>query len=273
MTTIQTPQLMSTQHIDKEWSVFPSWMPIPEAGLLPVNSFLLKGPEPLLVDTGLPMLGDDFMKALSSEIDLVDLKWVWLSHMDTDHIGNLARVLKEAPNAQLITNFLGLGKLNLAGFDVSRVHLLQPGDVFESAGRRLIPIQPPYYDAPETIGFYDCQSEVMFVSDSFGALLEAPVNRAEEIDSEALKAGIVGWSSIDAPWLRLADKRQLGKSLNAINQLSPSTLLSAHLPVAKSNINALTGAIASEYVLNKYSPSNPLLIETIDKHNSNHQTL
>jgi len=77
----------------------PSWIPVPELGALPVNSFLLKGDEPMLVDTGTSGTGSEFLDALASQIDPADLRWIWLSHMDADHIGNLERVLTAAPGA------------------------------------------------------------------------------------------------------------------------------------------------------------------------------
>jgi flavorubredoxin len=51
--------------------------------------------------------------------------------MDADHLGNLEDVLALAPHAKVVTNFLGMGKMMLRHFDVSRVHLLEPGTTIE----------------------------------------------------------------------------------------------------------------------------------------------
>jgi flavorubredoxin len=67
----------------------PSHFPIPGAGLLPVNAFVIKAQEPVLVDAGMEIESEEFMKALESIIDPHDLKWVWLTHGDTDHAGNI----------------------------------------------------------------------------------------------------------------------------------------------------------------------------------------
>ena len=71
--------------------------PIPGFGLVPVNAFVLKAAEPVLVDTGVMAESDDFMSALKAAIDLDDLRWIWLTHTDFDHIGSLQRILDEAP--------------------------------------------------------------------------------------------------------------------------------------------------------------------------------
>ncbi|MDP2733138.1 MAG: hypothetical protein Q8O63_08530, partial [Hoeflea sp.] len=64
MTTTDLPIQLPSQNITGEWSVLPSWLPVPGMGVLPVNSFLLKGEEPMLVDTGLAALSDDVLARL-----------------------------------------------------------------------------------------------------------------------------------------------------------------------------------------------------------------
>jgi hypothetical protein len=59
-----TPSLESAHRIAGDWSVLPGWLPVPGLGALPVNAFLLKGAEPMLVDTGLAAFSDDIAEAL-----------------------------------------------------------------------------------------------------------------------------------------------------------------------------------------------------------------
>jgi flavorubredoxin len=263
MNTIDTPTQWQAQYITDQWTLLPSWLPVPGMGVLPVNSFLLKGKEPILVDTGLAALGDAYLEMLEQEIDLADLRWIWLSHMDTDHSGNLQRVLDKAPLARVVTSFLGMGKMNLAGLDVSRVHLLEPGDVFEAGGQRLVSLRPPYYDAPETLGFFDQRERALFVADCFGALLPHPAHKAESIEAAHLRDGLVGWSAIDAPWLAITDRVALGRILRAIERLDPNVLLCGHLPVVRHGIKALTGIVAEAYANQAVSVPGPLSLEQI----------
>ena len=211
MSAIEIPTMLEPRRINDAWTVLPSWLPVPGLGALPVNSFLLKCVEPMLVDTGLAMLGDAWTAALEGEVDPEDLRWIWLSHMDADHIGNLTRIMERAPNAKVVTNFLGVGKMGMMGLDASRVHLLNPGDTLTVGGRTLTPVRPPYYDAPETIGFVDAKDGVFFAADSFGALLPEIVHETGEADANALRDGLVGWSSIDAPWLAQMDRTALAR--------------------------------------------------------------
>jgi hypothetical protein len=49
--------------------VLPAYFQVPGAGFLPVNAFVIKAKEPVLVDTGMGIDSEEFMKALKSVID------------------------------------------------------------------------------------------------------------------------------------------------------------------------------------------------------------
>ncbi|MCA8881374.1 MAG: MBL fold metallo-hydrolase [Rhodobacteraceae bacterium] len=247
MTTEPLPALHATRRIAGDWHVLPGWLPVPDLGVISVNAFLLAGEEPMLVDTGVAALSDAVLANLEARIDLTDLRWIWLSHTDADHIGNLDRVLARAPNARVITNFLGAAKMGLLGAgDPERLRLLDPGEAIEIAGRRLHQIKPPYYDAPETMGFFDETDRVLFAADAFGAVLPNPVETIDDVRPEALREGLVAWSSIDAPWLALIDRGTLGRMLRALDDLEPAHVFSGHLPVAD-RLDTLTRIIRDSY--------------------------
>ncbi len=71
---------------------------IPALGSIAINAFVLHGTEPVLVDTGTVAGSADFLTALSSTIDPADLRWIWLTHTDFDHIGSLAALLEANPS-------------------------------------------------------------------------------------------------------------------------------------------------------------------------------
>jgi glyoxylase-like metal-dependent hydrolase (beta-lactamase superfamily II) len=211
-----------------------------DLGLLHVNAFVIHATMPILVDTGPAALRAPFIAALGRTIDPADLRYVWMSHMDADHLGNLAAVLELAPQAKVITNFLGMAKMDLLGHDTSRVQLIAPGEALDLVDRRLVPLKPPYYDAPETTGFFDTRTRVLFSADAFGALLPAAEADAAAIDHETLREGMLKWAAIDAPWLSTVDPRAFGGLLRSIERLDPSAIISGHLPVAR----GVTGRLA-----------------------------
>ena len=152
--------------------VLPSFFSIPGIGTLPVNAFVILAEEPVLVDTGAGMDSEDFLKALQSVISPSDLRWVWLTHDDSDHTGSIDRVLELAPRARLLTHALGALRMSLGWpLPLDRVYALGRGESIGVGDRKLTAIKPPLFDNPVTLGIYDDKSRALFSADSFGAIL------------------------------------------------------------------------------------------------------
>jgi len=221
-----------------------SYIPIPGYGVLPVNAFVIKSTQPVLVDTGMASVRTDFMSSLKAAIDPKEIRWIWLTHIDMDHIGNLAAVLAEAPNARVVTSFIGMAKLGLHGLPVDRAYLLNTGQTLDVGDRQLLAMKPPTYDAPETTGLFDQKSGTLISADSFGAILEKPVDSAADIDHQALKEGSLVWASIDAPWLSIVDRNKFANKLSVIEKLNSNRILSSHLPPAENMSSTLLGILS-----------------------------
>jgi flavorubredoxin len=227
------PTMFEPYQVAPDTHVLPSYFPIPGLGIIPVNAFVIKATQPILVDTGLVPLSDEFMEKLSSVVNPENLKWLWLTHTDQDHIGSLQQVLERAPGLRVITTFLGLGKMSLfRPLPPERVYLLNPGQSIKAGEHTLTAFKPPIFDAPETTGFYDSKSAAFFSADCFGALMQEPAESAADIGAEKLREGLVAWATVDTPWLHMVDKNPFAECLNRVHSLSPKVILSHHLPVA-----------------------------------------
>ena len=220
--------------------------PIPGYGLIPINAFVLKAQQPVLVDTGYPLNSDGFMDALKSVIDLEDLRWIWLTHTDRDHVGSIHRILEEAPQVRVITTFMSVGKMTLdAPLPMDRLNFLNPGEKFELGDRTITAVKPPSFDAGETVGFYDDKSEAFFSSDCFGALLQEPAFDAADVSQKELTEAQVLWATIDAPWLHSVDRGIFAKTLDGVRRMDPKVILSSHLPPARGATERFLSTLAS----------------------------
>jgi flavorubredoxin len=225
--------MVSSYKASQDIDVLTTNVPIPGLGLVPVNAFVIKGSEPLLVDTGTVAESNDFMTALRSVIDPAELKWIWLTHTDFDHIGSLHELLDENPHLRVITTFLGVGIMGLsAPLPMERIHLVNPGENITIGDRTLTAVKPPAFDNPCTTGFYDHSSGVLFSSDCFGALLAEVPESASEITRDDLRQGQVFWATVDSPWLHTVDENAFAKKLDEIRRMKPQMILSSHLPAA-----------------------------------------
>jgi hypothetical protein len=213
--------------------VLPTHLPIPGAGFLPINAFVLHAEEPVLVDTGLGVESDDFVDALASVIDPTAIRWIWLTHDDADHTGSIQRVMDLAPHARLVCH--GLVAMRMSSWwpvPLERVHAIRPGDRLPVGDRTLRAVAPPLFDNPMSTGFLDEATGALFSVDSFGAFVPEPIERAEDVPAETLAGGMAGWALTDSPWTHLVDHARFGAVLDGVRALTPTSIFSSHLPAA-----------------------------------------
>jgi flavorubredoxin len=214
--------------------VLPAHFPIPNMGFLAVNAFVIKAKEPVLVDTGMGIDSGEFMEALNSIIDPQDLRWVWLTHDDADHTGNVQKVLESAPNARLAANSLAVLRISTAWeVPMDRVYWLNPGDSIIVDDRKLTAVRPPIFDNPTTICIYDDKSEAFFSADFFGAIIPSPAQNAADIAEGDLAQGMISWASVDSPWVHMVEPGVFSQALDRIRKIDPKMIFSAHLPPAR----------------------------------------
>jgi flavorubredoxin len=238
---------MHTYEAAPDVDVVTSTATITGFGNLAINAFVIHAAEPVLVDAGAVRESDDFMAALRSVIDPADLRWLWLTHTDFDHIGSLHRLLDENERLRVITSFLGVGIMSLAApLPMDRVHLVNPGQTVDVGDRTLTAVRPPAFDNPITTGLRDDCSGIFFSSDCFGALLDEVPESAEDLTDAALRRGQVFWATVYSSWLHQVDRAAFASELDRIRSLEPTMVLSSHLPAARgSSVERLLGALAA----------------------------
>jgi hypothetical protein len=228
---------MHVQQID-DVSVIRDAVEIPGLGALTINAFVLRGEQPVLVDTGRPVENAAFLEALGSIIDPADIRWIWLTHPDRDHMGALMDVLRLAPQARLITSFMGFGYMGVE-YDIPlpRIYLLNPGQTLDIGDRKLHAFRPPLYDSPMTTGFYDASTGTCFSSDCFGGpmptLDAANIDDVSDIDPAQVRAAQLTWAGADSPWVCNVDATKFASTYNHFREFRPELVLSTHLPPAR----------------------------------------
>lgn len=241
---MQFPITFEPRAVAPDTTMLSSYLPVPGFGVLPANAFVIHAQEPVLVDAGVVALREAFVQQLAAAIDVPDLRWLWLTHVDPDHVGAVSWLLEHAPNLRIVTTYLGMGKLGLLGpLPPERVCLLNPGQVLDVGDRRLLAVRPPTFDAPETTGLFDTKSEALFSSDCFGGLLQEPTESAAELSGDALTEGVGTWTSIDVPWLPQVGQEAFETALQAVAALKPRVVLSSHLPPAPGMLERLLAAL------------------------------
>ncbi|MGA8987649.1 MBL fold metallo-hydrolase [Aeromicrobium sp.] len=240
---------MEIHRITGDVTVMSDTAEVPGVGFLPVNTFVLHAEQPVVVDTGLSTPDKDFVAELSRVMDPADVRWIWLTHPDRDHTGGLWKLLEAAPQARLITTFLGVGIMSTEWtVPLDRVYLLNPGQSLDVGDRVLTGYRPPLYDSPATVGFLDGASGSFFSSDCFGAPMPsaeiATGPDARAVDDEGRRSAQLLWAAIDSPWVHGVDRAAFDPTVQQIRNLDPSAILSTHLPPAVGMNRQLIDALA-----------------------------
>jgi flavorubredoxin len=205
-----------------------------------VNSMVIAGPEPIVVDTGTVVNRDQWFADVFSLVEPEDIKYVFLSHDDHDHVGNVVELLERAPQATLITSWFSAERL--AGdfhVPVERTRWINDGESFEAGGRTLAVVRPPLYDAPTTRGLYDPRSGVYWAVDTYGTIVPNPVDDVADLDPGFWDEGFLGLNRMNSPWHAIVDANLFSKEVARVEALGATVLASGHGPV-------ITGANVSE---------------------------
>jgi flavorubredoxin len=224
---------------------------IQEAAIGPLyvylNSLVINGREPVIVDTGTPANREQWLKDVFSIVDPGDVRWIFLSHDDVDHAGNLPQIMEACPNATLITTWFFTERHTCDfNFPLDRCRWVNAGQSWKAGDRTLTAVVPPLFDSPVTRGLYDDRTGVYWAVDSFATPLPGPMDDIAQLDTEAWHQGVAMFNCMNSPWFQMLDPAKFEKHVDKVQSLELSTVASCHSPVIRgSNIDAAFNLIRS----------------------------
>ncbi len=199
-----------------------------------LNSLVIKGAEPVIVDTGTPANREQWMKDVFSLVDPGDVRWIFLSHDDVDHSGNLPQIMEACPNATLVvTWFLTERHACDFRFPVERTRWVNDGDSWHAGDRTLTAITPPLFDSPVTRGLYDGRTGVYWAVDTFATPLPHAMNDISEMDPAGWKGGLEMFNCMNSPWFKLLDPDKFERHVDRVQNLEIELIAACHTPVIR----------------------------------------
>ncbi|NHI91013.1 MAG: FprA family A-type flavoprotein [Candidatus Lokiarchaeota archaeon] len=151
--------------------LFEGIWPIPHGVAL--NSYVLKGEKIAIIELvrewgGAAQVLIQNLKSLS--IEMKDLDYVVLNHLEPDHTGFMHLLDKIAPNAQILTTQKGVALVKaFYGID-ENVQAVKTGDEINlGKNMKLAFTEIPNVHWPETMATYEINSKILFSGDAFGA--------------------------------------------------------------------------------------------------------
>jgi len=194
-----------------------------------INSLVIKGKEPVIVDTGTINNRQHWLEDVGSLVDLADVRWIFLSHDDHDHVGNLTQVLEACPKATLVTNWFSMERLATdMVLPLDRARWVNSGESFHVGDRTLVAMTPPLFDSPTTRGLFDARTGVYWAVDSFAAPVLEPVDDVAELDPTFWAESFSMGNRLNSPWHQWLDPVKWGAHVRNFQSLGIRAIASAH---------------------------------------------
>ncbi|HEX3246379.1 MAG TPA: MBL fold metallo-hydrolase, partial [Chloroflexota bacterium] len=198
------------------------------------NSLLIAGEEPVIVDTGTVANRRQWLDDVFGIVEPKDVRWIYLSHDDHDHTGNLTEALSLCPNATLVTTWSMIERISNA-FDLplERCRWVNDGDSFDAGSHRLVAVRPPNFDSPTTRGLFDQKTGVYWAVDTFATPCPGgPVASVEDLNYDFWRDGMAMFihNAVSA-WLSMVDRKLYTANVDRIQAMGMTTLAAAHSPL------------------------------------------
>jgi flavorubredoxin len=198
-----------------------------------LNSMVILGREPVVVDTGTPANRERWLEDVFSLVEPKDVRWIYLSHDDVDHSGNLDQAMEACPNAQLVCNWAMIERhSNCFNFPLERCRWVMHGESLDVGDRTLRALRPPVFDSPTTRGLFDPTTGVYWAVDSFATPLPDPKMAIADLEPDFWEFGLTLFAlGAVSPWLSMVDTDKYNRYVDDVQNLEIKTIAACHTPV------------------------------------------
>lgn len=203
-----------------------------------LNSLVIRGAEPMIVDTGTIANREQWLADVFSLVDPDDVRWIFLSHDDIDHTGNLDETLSACPNATLVCNWAMVERhTNCFDFPLPRCRWIGDGESLDIGDRTLQALRPPVFDSPTTRGIFDPTTGLYWAADSFATPLPDPAMGVADLDPDFWSFGLMLFAlGAVSPWISMVDHAKYGQFVDRVQGLDITTIASCHSPVLEGDL-------------------------------------
>ncbi len=196
------------------------------------NSLVIKAKEPVIVDTGTVANRRQWMEDVFSLVDPADVRWIFISHDDHDHVGNLEQVLDACPRATLVTTAFSIQRLSGdIRLPLERCRWVNNGESFDAGDRTLVALTPPLFDSPTTRGLFDTRTGVYWAVDCFATPMTRPVDHSVELDTDFWLESMSMGNRIISPWHEWLDEPKWSAYVDMVEGLDITAIASGHAPL------------------------------------------
>jgi flavorubredoxin len=153
---------------DRTTDLFEGLWPITQEGVS-YNAYLIDDDKKAIVDLSKAFKTDEFFDQIDQVIDISQLDYVIVNHMEPDHSGVLQTLRRVAPQAILVGTEKTRDMLESFYGITENVQVVQDGDTLSLGQHILKFVYAPFVHWPETMVTYDTSEQILFSCDAFGS--------------------------------------------------------------------------------------------------------
>ncbi len=234
MSSAEMSTTLSPYRVAPDTFVVPWILQAPPVGFFCMNSMVIRGREPVIVDTGSPLNRDAFLDQVWGIVEPEDVRWIFLSHDDRDHSGNLMQVLDACPNATLLTNWFSIGRMAEEWMTpLDRCRFLNDGEQLDAGDRTLRAVRPPVFDNPTTRGLFDESTGVYWSVDTFAMPVPGMLEDVDDVSDDEFADGQRMGGCLVAPWHSWLDAQKYNAHVDTVQSLPIEVAASCHTPAIR----------------------------------------
>ncbi|MEN8154387.1 MAG: FprA family A-type flavoprotein [Acidobacteriota bacterium] len=211
--------------IDWERRMFDEIVPLPDG--TSYNSYLIQGSKKTaLIDTVEPHFYGDLLDNLK-DINVKKIDYIISNHAEQDHSGAIPQVLKQYPEAKVVTNEKCKKMLiDLLPIDEDKFIVVKDKEILSLGDKTLEFILAPWVHWPETMFTYLKEDDILFTCDFLGSHLATSDLYADFDDFKIYEDAKLYYVEIMMPY-----KTFFKKSLDLVEDMNPSVIAPSHGPV------------------------------------------
>lgn len=154
---------------DRKTERFENYIPLPNG--VTYNSYIINDMKTCVIDT--VEFGSEgiFIDKILHILNGKKLDYLVVNHMEPDHSGSIAGLIRVFPEIQIIGNkkTLGILKSFYPTFDEARFKEICEGDILDLGYHKLSFAMVPMVHWPESMVTYDVTDKILFSNDAFGS--------------------------------------------------------------------------------------------------------
>ena len=152
---------------DHDTALFEGLWPISDKGVS-YNSYVIDDDKKALIDLSDVITTDVFLKQLQGIIDISQLDYIVMNHLEPDHSGTLQVLHQLAPNAEIYCTKRAKDMLQ-AFFNITdNIHIIEDNETLNLGKYTLRFLSTPNVHWPETMMTYVDETQMLFTCDGFG---------------------------------------------------------------------------------------------------------